>query len=267
MSPLKFTPVTQDDYADKGRVILVYGDPGVGKTSLCAELHNSEYGKLLYLDTEGGGAPMVGVVNDNGEPVLSVPVPNGIREIESFTAELSKRLRTDEALQGINTLVFDTVSTWKDDILSEASLSTKSGMPELRDYGKVTMMLSFLTREFYSAGKNVVFIGHQKVDPTTNKVRLDANESLRKMLFSRASVVFHMEVRNDLHLVTTLPTSSADAKTRGDAGTVQRLIEASLNQELPVSYSNNRDAFRGRFIFRLGEGLMPRLLNLINGKE
>lgn len=82
-------------YTAKPKVVLLYGAPGVGKTSLLTSLDSTQFGKVLLIDCDHGTGRVVPEGVATTEPVTS------ISDLEQIRRELVK------GVEGYDTLIFD----------------------------------------------------------------------------------------------------------------------------------------------------------------
>ncbi len=171
--------------------ILIYGDPGVGKTHFAGFAP-----KPLVFDYERSTETYRGI------PELASTVK--IYRNPSW-ANLNKL--TDEAIASpdIDTLVFDTVSRMQVHHTREyvEPLALKDSqrdkdIPYLHDYRKVTNMMDRYFEKLQAAPINVIFIAHQRteMEELTKKVtiRPDLTPELGRLLTGLINVVGYLEV-------------------------------------------------------------------------
>jgi len=142
----------QRNKVERGISMIVYGDPGTGKTTLATTLAE---GKTLIINTEAGLGPLLGtkhIVFNLREAVL-----NGVN-IEKAMTELYKKIRTREF--NVENVVIDNVSELIDQLKIHFTTIRGKEFPELREHGDAAYkMLSWIHewRDLQELGINVIF--------------------------------------------------------------------------------------------------------------
>lgn len=134
---------------------LIYGESGVGKTSLLATAQDSERGSnLLIIDFEGGSRS----ISDRAD--ISIFQPKSFAEV----GELYEWLVRDE--HGFKTVAIDSLTEAQRIGMGEVMRSAKNpDLPSLQDYGKSNEKIMKIIRSFrplaQSRGINVLFTALQ----------------------------------------------------------------------------------------------------------
>lgn len=116
---------------DRGISMIIYGDPGRGKTTLASTL---PVGETLIVNTEAGDGPLLGT----GHVVFDLR--NNLKQLE----QLYKYLRTEE--HPFTSVVVDNVSELQDWMLRTLYEGRGKDFPEIREHGDtVTKMKEYLT--------------------------------------------------------------------------------------------------------------------------
>lgn len=192
MSDSLFKPMK---HVAKPKVVLLYGPPGVGKTSLLTGLDSSEHGKVLLIDCDHGTGRVV------PEGVATTAPVNSIQELERIRRELQT------PPEGYDTLIFDglgPVMDWAQAMSSGANgtmldvgkMSQKT-WPE-RNIRVFNVFNAFARLSF----KNIFFtVGHQHLGggDTGQPARTvpAMSESLGGKIAHYLDYVFYMQAVND----------------------------------------------------------------------
>lgn len=132
-----------------GMNLWLFGEPGVGKTTLAATCADSDYGKdVLFIAVEAGTKSI------EDRPEIDVFTPSGMADISEVFEFLS-----DEQHK-YKTVVLDTMNE-----LQMLGLATFTNtFPDLQDWGKSTDQIRRLMRAFIGLARdnamNVIFISH-----------------------------------------------------------------------------------------------------------
>jgi phage nucleotide-binding protein len=132
----------------RGISIVIYANPGVGKTTLAATLPQ---GETLIINTEAGIAPLMGtkhIVFNLQEAVL-----NG-EDIETAMNSMYKSIRTGEH-PWIKYVVIDNVSELSDQLTNHYTKIRNKEFPEIREHGDT----AFKFREWIHNWRDLVELG------------------------------------------------------------------------------------------------------------
>lgn len=128
---------------------LVYSEPGKGKTSMVKSLK----GKTVLLSVDG----MYHVLSQQKDIVIQVmdsEQPN--QDLGDFYRFLVKH--KDE----YDNVVIDNLSTFQKYWLNARATETRSGQPEIKDYGVVNRILFDFIASLKQLEKNVLIFAHEK---------------------------------------------------------------------------------------------------------
>jgi phage nucleotide-binding protein len=140
------------DKLDRGISFIIYGDPGVGKTTMSTTL---PVGETLIINTECGLGPLLGT----GHLVFNVRAATLNVGLEKVMSDIYRMIRTKE-LPGIKNVVVDNVSELVDQLTIHYTDTRKKEFPELRERGDTAykMMEWFHNwRDLVDMGINVIF--------------------------------------------------------------------------------------------------------------
>jgi len=135
---------------------LIYGEPGVGKTTLLATLPKP----VAILDFEGGAA-----VRLRGEEDIY------IAEIGNYE-ELKEALKELENLKDIKSIAFDGFSVFLQALLDEITVKAGRKAPTFREWNLLTSLAKGIILRLRKPDKHLVFTAFEKVrkDKDTRKV-------------------------------------------------------------------------------------------------
>jgi len=134
---MKFDTIS--DTLDRGIALIIYGDPGVGKTTLAATLPPEE---TLFINVEGGVGPLMG----SKHVVFHLPAAVKGFEIEAVVDDLYKYLRTEK--HGFKYVVIDNMSELEQQLILNLTMRRGKDTPELREYGDVGFKMKEWVRLF-----------------------------------------------------------------------------------------------------------------------
>ena len=118
---------------DRGICLMVYAEPGVGKTTLASTL---PVGNTLIINTEAGVGPLLGT----GHSVLDINEEN-----VALLPELYKTIKTEGVFDYV---VMDNVSQLEQWVLLHCTHSRTKKFPELREYDDTAVMMRALFTEW-----------------------------------------------------------------------------------------------------------------------
>lgn len=127
------------DKLDRGISLIIYSNPGVGKTTLASTLPP---GETLFINVEGGTGPLMGTKH----VVFNLPAAVKNFEIEGVVDELYKYLRTVK--HGFKYIVIDNMSELEQQLILNLTLRRGKETPELREYGDVGFKMKEWVRLF-----------------------------------------------------------------------------------------------------------------------
>jgi len=114
-----------------GLNLLIYGDPGVGKTTLCSTAQESAHGKdVLFLAAEPGTRS---IADRDDVKLISLLTYDDLKEIHEFLTEGEHSFRT---------IVIDSLTEVQRLALESALQTAKDpAMPSINDYGRANELL------------------------------------------------------------------------------------------------------------------------------
>lgn len=128
---------------------LIYSEPGKGKTSIVKSL----IGKTLLFSTDGMYHVLSGLENVT---ILVMDSKKPMEDLGSFYKYAIKNINQ------FDNFVIDNISTFIKFWLNEKANDTKSGMPEIRDYGVVDRVLIDFVASMKALNKNTLIFAHEK---------------------------------------------------------------------------------------------------------
>lgn len=140
---------------DRGISILIYGNPGVGKTTLGCTLPKEE---TLFVVTEAGIGPLIGKGFQYFD-VLAAMKNNPLVPLEEIIQEFYKSLRTNPKLP-FKYIVIDNLTELENQLLGDYTKRRKKPFPEAKEYGDVAYRIHewvTLFRDLQYQGITVVF--------------------------------------------------------------------------------------------------------------
>lgn len=162
--------VTTHEALDRGMNILIFGEPGSGKTTLaCSAADHPKMSKVLVVDVDGGMLSVAGrgdIYRETIDGVVANPKhPTG----ESLEELLYKFASGDPEYADFKTLVIDTATELQQfnlqEVADKAMKVKKRDNPDqlqMQDYGVSTKQLARIFRGFRDLPINVVWICHTK---------------------------------------------------------------------------------------------------------
>lgn len=134
---MKFDTIS--DTLERGIAMIIYSNPGVGKTTLAATLPSEE---TLFINVEGGIGPLMGTKH----VVFNLPGAVKSFEIEQVVDDLYKFLRTEK--HGFKYIIIDNVSELEQQLILNLTMRRGKDTPELREYGDVAFKMKEWVRLF-----------------------------------------------------------------------------------------------------------------------
>jgi len=156
----------------KGKYILIYGAPKIGKTTFCA----TQLPNVLLLAGEVGYHAIPGV------RAVDITKWNDVKKIV-------KQLDSPQAKEMYSTIVFDTIDIFAQ--LCEEYVCQQNGVADISEvpFGKLykvyTKEFSSLLRKITMLGYGIVFVGHQEIKLVKND-KGEEYETLQPVLDKRA---------------------------------------------------------------------------------
>ncbi len=96
---------------ERGIITEIYGEAGSGKTNFCLNLaiRNSQFGNVLYIDTEGVSGERVSQISGNSETISNIKFFR-VRSYDEQLEAVPKVINVAPALENVIALIFDTVT-------------------------------------------------------------------------------------------------------------------------------------------------------------
>lgn len=223
---INIKPVSE---TDKFLKVMIYGDPGIGKTVLSATAtQNPAMEKTLVVNIEGG------MLSIAGTEAMATDQIKSMKEVEELMWALSSR---QAGFEDYNTIVIDSgteLQTLSLEGIVAAAKKKKSDRDldeiYIEDYGKSTACLKRIFRHFRDLPMNIIVtaltkrimppIASKKTTPL--KVLPQFTSKLADSLSGYMDAVWYMYLdENGQRCILTQPEGAYFAKTRG-----QRFSEA-----------------------------------------
>jgi len=212
---MKIIPASE---IDKYMKLLVYGPPGVGKTSLAATLDPEH---TLFINIEGGMLSVAGTQARSTEQLRDI---NDVEEAFHALAHDSEELRWVKVVVLDSATELQTISL--EGLVANARKTNRNRNQDdifLEDYGKSTAQLKRVLRGFRDMERHVIFTALSKDMMVRNSKppRLEAvvpalTAKLSASLMGYMDFVWYMDVAQDgSRGLITKDTSPYKAKTRG----------------------------------------------------
>ena len=202
---------------------LVYSQPGIGKTTMVKTLK----GKTVVFSVDGMYHVLSGLENIK-VLVMDSKKPND--ELGDFYRYLLKNIKD------IDNIVIDNLSTFQKYWLNNIGKETKSGMPEIRDYGVLDRVLLDFISSLKDLQKNLILFAHEKKQEVTKEsggVYTQFQPDVRNMdaimgivpLVGRLVIVANQENQTEERIIALQPTQTTRAKDQllGDLKTIDQM--------------------------------------------
>lgn len=140
---------------NRGLSIMIYANPGIGKTTLGTTLPKEE---TLFVVTEAGMGPLIGKGFQYFD-VLAAMKNNPQMPLEEIMAEFYKSIRTNPKFP-FKYIVIDNLSELESQLLSDYTKRRKKPFPEAKEYGDVAYRIHewvVLFRDLQYQGITVIF--------------------------------------------------------------------------------------------------------------
>ena len=203
--------------------VLIYSEPGKGKTSMVKSLK----GNTVVFSVDGMYQVLSGLENVK-VLVMDSKKPND--ELGDFYRYLLKNIKD------IDNIVIDNLSTFQKYWLNNIGKETKSGMPEIRDYGVLDRVLLDFISSLKDLQKNLILFAHEKKQEVTKEsggVYTQFQPDVRNMdaimgivpLVGRLVIVSNQENQTEERIIALQPTQTTRAKDQllGDLKTIDQM--------------------------------------------
>ena len=203
--------------------VMIYSEPGKGKTSMIKSLK----GNTVVFSVDGMYQVLSGLENVK-VLVMDSKKPND--ELGDFYRYLLKNIKD------IDNIVIDNLSTFQKYWLNNIGKETKSGMPEIRDYGVLDRVLLDFISSLKDLQKNLILFAHEKKQEVTKEsggVYTQFQPDVRNMdaimgivpLVGRLVIVANQENQTEERIIALQPTQTTRAKDQllGDLKTIDQM--------------------------------------------
>lgn len=202
---------------------LIYSEPGIGKTTMVKSLE----GKTIVFSIDGmyqvlHQLPDVDIV------VMDPKDPN--KELGNFYKFILKNLKE------YDNIVIDNLSTFQKFWLNAQASLSKSGMPEIKDYGVIDRVLIDFIASLKQLNKNLLLFAHEKKVEITREsggVYTQFQPDVRNLdaimgivpVVGRMIIMKEPETQKRKRIIVLQPTQSTRAKDQliGDLQTIDQL--------------------------------------------
>jgi len=202
---------------------LIYAEPGKGKTYMVKSLT----GNTLVLSADAmyhvlSGLPNISIVT------IDSSKPN--EELANFYRYLLKNITK------FDNIVIDNLSTYQKYWLNASGKLTKSGMPEIKDYGIIDRVLFDFVASLKALKKNVLLFAHEKkveVNHEGGGVYTQFQPDIRALdaimgivpIVGRLVIVTDGETQKEERIVVLQPTQATRAKDQliGNVKTINQM--------------------------------------------
>ncbi len=206
MKPFNATDIEKYD----NWTAIIYSQPGFGKTSMIKSLT----GRTAVLSVDGMYHVLSGLPDVTILPMDSNS-PN--EELADFYRYLLNNINN------IDNIVIDNITTYQKYWLNGAGKITKSGMPEIRDYGVIARVLFDFVASLKTLKKNVLIFAHQRTEEITLEgggVYTEFQPDVRALdaimgivpIVGRLVVVTNQETKKKERIIVLQPTQATRAK-------------------------------------------------------
>lgn len=219
MKPFKATDVDKFD----NWTAIIYSQPGFGKTSMIKSLA----GKTVVLSVDGMYHVLSGLADVD---ILTIDSTKPNDELANFYRYLLNNLND------IDNIVIDNITTFQKYWLNAVGKTTKSGMPEIRDYGIIARVLFDFVASLKALKKNVLIFAHQKTEEITLEgggVYTEFQPDIRALdaimgivpIVGRLVIVTNQETQKKERIIVLQPTQATRAKDQliGDLPTIGQM--------------------------------------------
>lgn len=202
---------------------IIYSEPGKGKTSMVKALT----GRTILLSVDGMYHVLSGQ-KDVDIVLIDPKEPNN--ELGNFYRHLLKNINK------YDNIVIDNLSTFQKFWLNAVANDTKSGMPEIKDYGIIDRVLMDFISSLKSLNKNVLIFAHEKKVEITREsggVYTQFQPDVRNLdaimgivpIVGRLVIYKNQESQKDERIIVLQPTQSTRAKDQliGDMPTIGQM--------------------------------------------
>lgn len=242
--------------------VLLYGDTGTGKTLLTGSAVRSlKMGKVLYVNFDDGLASMEHV------PGISYVKPNSLAEVMWLKAQLAKPPASrDKALQDIETIVVDSLSAGRDQILAElvakgmtqAKNARTEAILQVQDYGHMQFALTDFMSSLRQQPFHIITTAGVKYEYTADQLTGASpllNPGLLQSISHMMSFIWYTAKIGGKYKLLTLDKGIYQAKTRNPR--FERAIRAETEKLAKAAGNANPAGQQGWYTLALDENDLP----------
>lgn len=205
MKVLKGTEIKRFD----NWTVLIYSEPGKGKTSMI----KSSAGRTLIFSVDG----MYHVLNGLDVDIIVMDSKKPNDELGDFYRHVLKNI------ENYDNIIIDNLSTFQKFWLNAQATQTKSGTPELRDYGVIDRVSLDFVASLKQLKKNVLLFAHEKkveIVSESGRVYTQFQPDIRNLdaimgivpIVGRLVIVRNQESQEDERIIVLQPTNATRAK-------------------------------------------------------
>lgn len=231
MKPFNATDIEKYD----NWTAIIYSKPGFGKTTMVKSL----VGKTIVLSVDGMYHVLSGLSDVD---ILTMDSTRPNEELANFYRYLLSNLKD------IDNIVIDNITTFQKYWLNAVGKTTKSGMPEIRDYGIIARVLFDFVTSLKSLKKNVLIFAHERTEEITHEgggVYTEFQPDIRALdaimgivpIVGRLVVVQNQETQKNERIIVLQPTQATRAKDQL-IGSTQTIGQMEL---LPTLQKQNKN--------------------------
>lgn len=202
---------------------IIYSEPGIGKTTMIKSLT----GKTLVFSIDG----MYQVLHQLPDvDIITMDPKEPNKELGDFYRFVLKNKDKYE------NIVIDNLSTFQKFWLNAQATLSKSGMPEIKDYGVIDRVLLDFIASFKKLKKNLLFFAHEKKVEITREsggVYTQFQPDIRNLdaimgivpIVGRMVIMKEPETQKRKRVIVLQPTQSTRAKDQliGNIQTIDQL--------------------------------------------
>lgn len=231
VKPLKATDIKKFD----NWTVMVYSEPGKGKTTMVKSLK----GNTVVFSIDGMYHVLSGLDNVT---ILPMDPKNPNKQLGDFYRYLLNNI------DDIDNIVIDNISTFQKMWLNTSGKVTKSGMPEIKDYGIIARVLFDFITSLKDLKKNVLIFAHEKKEEITREsggVYTQFRPDVRALdaimgiipLVARLVVLIDNETEEHKRTLVLQPTQATRAKDQL-IGNIQTIGQMELLPKLQKNEEN-----------------------------